>query len=211
MKKMAQEKNDAADTIQYYEDHAEEFAANTMNADMKELRSRFLSYLPSGAHIMDFGCGTGRDTKAFRELGYKVDALDGSASMCRIASEVAVICVRCVDFRDYLPEPGESYDGIWACASLLHLNRQELQSVMRKLAQALQPDGVLYLSFKNGEQEGNRNGRYFTDFTLEGFQEYMKDIPELQIMEHWVTGDVRPGRGAERWLNLILKKTNRII
>ena len=193
-------------TLQYYEDHAEAFAADTLHADMQEIRQRFLSRLCPGARILDFGCGTGRDTKAFRDLGYEAYALDGSPAMCRMAGELTGTLVRCVDFRDYAPEEQERYDGIWACASLLHLNRQELESVLHKLADAQQPGGILYLSFKYGEYEGERNGRYFTDFTLEAFREFLKDIPEYRIAEYWVTGDVRDGRKDERWLNMIMER-----
>ena len=195
-------------TLKYYEEHAEEFAAGTVNANMKEIRRRFLDYLPEDARILDFGCGTGRDTKAFRELGYEVTALDGSQSMCRIAGDLTGIPVKCMDFRDYSPAAGESYDGIWACASLLHLKKKELLPVMQALGKALHTGGILYVSFKYGDYEGERNGRFFTDFTQEGFCEYIKMLPEFRLVEHWTTGDVRPGRGDERWLNMILERTD---
>ena len=193
-------------TLRYYRDHAEEFAAGTINADMEEIRVRFLVCLPAGGRILDFGCGTGRDTKAFRELGYETDALDGSEELCRIAEKHTGGAVRCLDFRDFSHSEDVIYDGIWACASLLHLKKQELLPVMRELGKALKPGGVMYASFKYGEFEGERNGRFFTDFTPEGFREFMKNIPEFIIEECRVTGDVRPGRGDERWLNLILSR-----
>ena len=193
-------------TLRYYREHAEEFAAGTINADMEEIRVRFLVCLPAGGRILDFGCGTGRDTKAFKDLGYETDALDGSEALCWIAEKHTGAVVRCLDFRDYSHSENEIYDGIWACASLLHLKKQELLPVMRELGKALRPGGVMYASFKYGEFEGERNGRFFTDFTPEGFREFMKDIPEFEIEECWVTGDVRPDRGDERWLNLILNR-----
>lgn len=196
-----------SDTIRYYDEHAEEFAANTLHADMEEIRSRFLAFLPAGARILDFGCGTGRDAKAFRDLGFEVSAIDGSAELCRLARSCTGLPVRCLDFRAYSPEKGEVYEGIWACASLLHLGKQELAPVMRELGRALPRGGILYVSFKYGEYEGERKGRYFTDFTLETFRAFLKRVPEYSVVEYWVTGDVRPGRGDERWLNMILEKT----
>lgn len=74
------------------------------------------------------------------------------------------------------------------------------------MCDALKSTGVIYTSFKYGEFEGERNGRYFTDFMEDTFREFMKGIPELTIEEYWITDDVRPGRGDERWLNLILRK-----
>ena len=197
------------DTLRYYQEHAMEFAAQTIHADMEDIRSRFLCCLQAGSRILDFGCGTGRDTKAFRDLGYAVDALDGSETLCRIAAEYTGVPVRCMDFREYSPKKGEIYDGIWACASLLHLKKQEIRPVLQELGKALPQYGILYISFKYGEYEGWRNGRYFTDFTLEGFKEFLKDIPEYDIANSWVSTDVRPGREDERWLNMILKKQNR--
>lgn len=194
-------------TIQYYEEHAEEFTRNTLNADMESIRSRFLSYLPTGCRILDFGCGTGRDSKAFLDLGHAVTAIDGSEALCRIARSLTGLPVRCLDFRGYKPEEGEVYEGIWACASLLHLQKNELLPVMNVLSQALIPGGAFYVSFKYGSFEGERNGRHFTDFTLEEFREFIKSIPELSVAEYWVTGDVRPGRGDERWLNIVLQRT----
>ena len=201
------EKNAADTTILYYEEHAEEFTTNTINADMTSIRSRFLTYLPTGCRILDFGCGTGRDSKAFLDLGYDVTAIDGSEALCGIAQSLTGHTVRCLDFRNYTPEEGEVYEGIWACASLLHLQKYELLPIMKVLSQALIPGGAFYVSFKYGTFEGERNGRHFTDFTIEEFREFIKSIPELSVAEYWITGDVRPGRGDERWLNIVLQRT----
>ena len=100
----------------------------------------------------------------------------------------------------------DKYDGIWACASILHLPKNDLKIVLQKMEAALKKHGFIYTSFKYGEFEGERNGRYFTDFTIDTFQTFIQDIEGLQIKENWMTGDVRPGRGEERWLNLILQK-----
>lgn len=100
----------------------------------------------------------------------------------------------------------EKYDGIWACASILHLPKKELKEVFKKMLTALKPGGRIYTSFKYGEYEGERNGRYFTDFTIDTFADFVQEIHNLQIEEHWITGDVRPGRGEEKWLNLIMQK-----
>ena len=99
-----------------------------------------------------------------------------------------------------------SYDGIWACSSILHLPKKELLSVIRKMCVALKESGIIYTSFKYGDFEGERNGRHFTDFTEDGFQYFIKEVPEIMVVENWITGDVRPGRGEEKWLNLILQK-----
>lgn len=201
-------KQDFVDTtIQYYESHAEEFVSNTKDADMGSIRSRFLSYIPKGGRILDFGCGTGRDAKAFLDLGYDVTAIDGSEAMCQFAHTLTGLPIGCLDFRKYVPALDEAYDGIWACASLLHLQKDEMITVLRTLCQALKSEGACYVSFKYGNFEGDKNGRYFTDFTPEGFSEFITTVPELQVVEYWVTGDVRHGREDEEWLNIILWHT----
>lgn len=100
----------------------------------------------------------------------------------------------------------EKYDGIWACASILHLNKAELSGVFEKMSRALKKTGIIYTSFKYGDFEGMRNGRYFTDFTEESFAALLNNIPLLTIEKQWITGDARQGRENEKWYNIILKR-----
>ena len=154
--------------------------------------------------ILDFGCGSGRDSKFFLQEGFDVTVTDGSAVLCRLARELTGLPVRHELFQD-LAETN-SYDGIWACSSILHLPKAELAGVLAKMVAALKPGGIIYISFKYGDFEGTRNGRYFTDFTEEGFRSFMQPIEGIRIEDWWVSADVRPGRGDEWWLNLLLRK-----
>lgn len=192
------------ETLKYYNQNAAQFIKNTVSVDFTTTQTRFLSRLPAAARILDFGCGSGRDTKAFLEQGYQVDAIDGSSELCKLASEYTGIQVRHMYFQDL--SAISEYDGIWACSSILHLTREELSKVMRKLITALKPNGIIYTSFKYGTFEGERNGRYFIDMTEETFADFIRDRKELQTEEEWVSSDVRPGRSEEKWLNLILRK-----
>lgn len=191
-------------TLEYYEKNAEAFASGTAAVDFSKNQNRFLAHIAPGGVLLDLGCGSGRDTKAFLERGYRVDAVDGSAKMCRIAGEYTRIEVRQLRFQELTMR--EKYDGIWACASILHLPKKELGAVFKKMAAALKAEGWIYTSFKYGTFEGERNGRYFTDFTLEDFETFVDKIEALIVREAWITGDVRPGRGDEKWLNLMLQK-----
>ena len=193
-------------TLKYYNQNADQFVQETLSVDFKQTQDRFLAKLSVGAYILDFGCGSGRDTRYFMDKGYVVDATDGSEELCKMASGYTGISVKCILF-DELAE-AQRYDGIWACSSILHLSKDTLADVLKKMAVALKDNGVIYTSFKYGDFEGERNGRYFTDFTFELFEEYIKSVPELQLEEYWITGDVRPGRGEEKWLNLILRKSD---
>lgn len=191
-------------TLSYYASNSETFASGTFVVDMSATRSRFAACLPDGGRILDFGCGAGRDIRAFLELGYSVDATDGSEELCRLASVNTGIQVRCELFGEL--DDVETYDGIWACASILHLPREELRDVLRKIFIALKPDGVLYTSFKYGDYEGMRNGRYFTCFTEETLAAFWKDVKGLRIFDQWITEDVRPDRKDEKWINLLARK-----
>ena len=188
-------------TLQYYKEQQDTFFAGTVSADMKDAQTRFLAHLSPSSFILDFGCGSGRDTKAFLDLGYKVDATDGSEEMCRRASEYTGICVRKMLFGE-LNEKA-LYDGIWACASILHLPKTELKDVLNKISAALKNNGILYTSFKYGNYEGMRKDRYFTDFTEDTLKEFWKEIDSMDIIEEWITQDVRKGREHEKWINIL--------
>lgn len=191
-------------TINYYNINAKQFVETTVLAEFRSIQRKFLDKLPVSSTILDFGCGSGRDTKYFIEQGHHVDAIDGSVELCKLASEYTGIEVKHMYFHE-LSEV-EKYDGIWACSSILHLSVSELKDVMQKMEMALKPNGIIYTSFKYGIFFGDRNGRFFTDMTEETFGKLLEKIPGLSIEEQWVTSDVRPGRGEEKWLNILLRK-----
>ena len=192
------------DTLRYYNQHAKAYVDSTRDVEFSQTQERFLQYLEPGAWILDFGCGAGRDTKYFRNRGFQVEAVDGSAEFVRIASEYTGINVRRMLFQDL--DEVEHYDGIWACSSILHLPCAELEVVFGKMARALRRRGIVYTSFKYGTEEGERSGRYFTNMTEAKMAGLLERIPVYDVEEMWVTFDVRPGRGDERWLNMILRK-----
>lgn len=191
-------------TLSYYSENAENFILSTQDVDFEATQRHFLQYLKPKAHILDFGCGSGRDSKFFLEQGYEVSAIDGCPEFVRYATEYTGIKVRQLLF-DELDEV-EVYDGIWACASILHLAKKQIEDVYKKIAAALKKGGYCYSSFKYGDFSGERNGRFFTDFTELSFAEIIGRIDNLVLVESWITGDVRDGRGSERWLNVIVKK-----
>lgn len=191
-------------TLHYYNETAQAFVRGTIDADLSALHQRFLARLPIQAHILDLGCGSGRDAKAFLDAGYQVTALDGSEACCQLAEAYIGQPVLCQTFDELDFE--NVFDGVWACASLLHLPYAELTSVFERIARALRPGGYLYASFKYGDFEGERNGRYFTDLTEERLAAVIEPVVGLEIVETFVTGDVREGRGDERWLNVIGSK-----
>jgi len=217
----------------YYRQNAQRFFTDTASVDMSALYPPFVNCLPPGARILDAGCGSGRDVKAFSEMGFDVEAFDASVELVELARQLSGKPVAQMRFQDV--DMVERYDGIWCCASLLHVSEAELPGVMTKLAMALKPGGVGYLSFKHGRGEREKDGRRFTDMDRAGLQKLVerintpggdpltKNMTEikseagseditvkrfaLEIDKIWQTGDVRIGRGDEVWLNAIIRKS----
>lgn len=190
-------------TIDYYNTHASQFAESTLNVDMESLYQPFLEHLPRTARILDLGCGSGRDSLAFKKKGYEVEAIDYSEELVKKAHELTGINVRYQSFYDL--DKVERYDGIWACASLLHCERDRLAEVLRKMLCALKPNGVIYMSFKYGDSDREKDGREFTDLNEKQAHELLETFENVLLLQQWVTVDKRPDR-AEEWLNIILKK-----
>lgn len=191
-------------TINYYDINAKEFVEGTLNVDFKATQDKFINKLPAKGYILDFGCGSGRDTKYFLAKDFNVDAIDGSIELCKIASEYTNIKVRHMYFNEL--SIVNKYDGIWACSSILHLSLDDLVDVFKRMSKALKDEGIIYTSFKYGNFSGERNGRFFTDMTEDSFAKLIANVDNLKVEEQWITADVRPQRGNEKWLNLILRK-----
>lgn len=193
-------------TLNYYNTQATPFFEATSTVDFSSKQHMFLKYLQPAAYILDFGCGSGRDSKVFLEQDYQVDAWDGSPELCKLAESNIGQAVQNKLFQEL--SAIEVYDGIWACASILHLEKKDLVDVLAKMENALKRGGYLYISFKYGEFEGIRNGRYFTDMTEGSLSKLLMELTGLEIIETDITSDVRSGREEEKWLNAILKKVS---
>ena len=191
-------------TLHYYDVDPDRYIRTALQADMSETRSRFTKHLPSHALILDFGCGSGRDTKAFLEERFQVEAIDGSEELCKKASAYTGIQVEQMLFNDL--NETDKYDGIWANATLLHLPKAELKDVLQKLEKALKPNGILFASFKYGTFEGIRTERYYTDFTKDTLNEFWAASTSLKIFDEWITDDTIPGREGLQWSNILARR-----
>lgn len=190
-------------TKDYYKDNSQEFFDSTVIADVTPLYDHFLKYVPENGSILDLGCGSGRDTKAFKDMGYKVDAIDGSEELCALASQYSGIEVKCMDFESV--DFTDRYDAIWACASLLHVESDKLPDLIERLLKALHKDGVIYMSLKYGDFEGERDGRFFLDMTEDRFHSLISSIRGGKLIEEWPSRDVRRGKEVD-WYNAILRR-----
>lgn len=190
-------------TINYYQHNADSFFTTTVAVDMSSLYTPFVEALTPPELILDAGCGSGRDAKAFAEMGYRVEAFDASSEMVARAARYSGLPVRQRSFTD-ISETAR-YDGIWCCASLLHVPGDELPGVMQRLATALKPGGVWYVSFKYGTGEREKEGRRFTDLDEAGLTALVAALADIDITRMWQTLDKRPER-SETWLNALLLK-----
>jgi SAM-dependent methyltransferase len=192
------------DTIRYYDKHADEYVRNTVGVEMDSLYKPFLNLIPDGGKILDAGCGSGRDTKAFLQRGYEVVAIDASKAMAEAAESVTGLSVSVLKIQDI--EFQDEFDGIWACASLLHVPRPELNDVFERFDRALRSEGVCYASFKEGSGDRiDEKGRLFTDMNDKGIREIIGSHPLLEEVQLWHTDDLRPER-QDRWTNLLVRK-----
>jgi SAM-dependent methyltransferase len=194
----------SSSTTAYYNAHALEFCQNTVSVDMTELYEPFLWEIPAGGRILDAGCGSGRDSLAFLKRGYSVVSIDASAEMVKATTTLTGQSAILLSFEEI--EFDSEFDGIWACASLLHVARTELGPVLDRFTKALKPYGAFYLSFKYGDAERFERGRFFNDLNEILFSSILADHPQLRLLSLWISDDVRNDRpGYQQWLNAIAR------
>ena len=194
------------DSIDYYNRYAVPYYEETVDVDMTEVIEPFMELLPENAEVLDLGCGSGRDTIVLEERGFYVTPMDGSEEMCKLAEintdqEVLQMTYDEMEFDDV-------FDGIWACAALVHLTDDEMREIMKKLIQALKADGILYFSVHKGDRDGIYNGRYFRDYTRKELSDLMEEFPELELINIWTTLDARSGKSDGQLLNVLAKNSD---
>lgn len=189
--------------MNYYDNNARAFYDGTVNVEMSSLYEEFLPHLKPGSFILDAGCGSGRDSSAFKTLGFKVHAIDASHELALLAENLIAQPVEVTTFQKF--NSPHSFDGIWACASLLHVPLAELPLTLNNLANTLKPKGLFYCSFKYGNEEVERGGRKFTNLNETLLDVILQDSP-LSVQKTWQTTDLRQGREDGKWLNAILIK-----
>lgn len=192
-------------TLDYYNKNSEEYFNSTLNVDMTNTYKAFLKLVPKGGKILDLGCGSGRDSMNFMKLGYEVTAVDGAKELAKKASVLLGKEVILSTFEEL--ELKEKFHGIWACASLLHIKREDLKTVLNNLYNNLDDNGVFYMSFKYGEKEYvDDKNRYFNCFTDESIISFINENTKYNILGLYITED-KLGRVNEvKWVNLICNK-----
>ena len=188
-------------TLSWYRDNAIQYAEETRNSLVLDALWEFLSRMKEGGTILDYGSGSGRDSAYFLDKGFSVDSLDGSAEMKAQAERLFGIKVKLSSFLSL--EEKDKYDGIWAQASILHLEEHDLRVALTLIERALKRDGVFYSSFRKGEGDGYENGRWYTNMTERRFLSFLP--ASLYVEKIWESQDVRPGVNRT-WLSIICRK-----
>jgi SAM-dependent methyltransferase len=189
--------------LNYYDKNARAFFDESVKINLDNLYDIFLSYLDKGAHILDAGCGSGRDSKAFIEKGYRVTSFDSSKELVKIAAKYIGQQVKLMSFSQL--DQTDIYDGVWCCASLIHVSMNKLLSSVILLKNALQENGIMYISFKYGKEERFTEGRNFTDMNENRINRLINKISDLTIIKTWIASDLRPDK-KDKWFNILLIK-----
>ncbi len=192
------------DSIDYYNKYAVKFFEDTVDLDMTPIIGEFLREMEEGATILDMGCGSGRDSLYMYELGYDVTAMDAAMEMCRLAEVHTGLEILQMRYEDM--EFDDVFDGIWACGAFVHIPKDEMPAILKKTAAALKEQGILYLSVCQGNFEGFRGERYFSDYTETEIRDLLEDTGKFTIEKIWITADVRSNHPDTRWVNVLARK-----
>ncbi len=186
----------------FYQLNANTYIEETIHLDMERIREKFINLLPKGGHILDLGCGSGRDSRIFLDRGFRVTATDASPEMAAITGKFLgrdVIVQKAQELCDK-----EKYDAIWACASLLHIPKSEIPDTFKAITAALKPRGIWYMSFKQGNNERwDDRGRFFNDYSMQTLTGLLDKIDRIEIIDIYEKTAAGP-YGDECWLNIFL-------
>lgn len=198
-----------SETVRYYDENADSYFTRTAMINLDDTYTKFRKHLPLGAFILDAGCGVGRDTRYFIQLGYRVSAFDASIEMVKLCRQYPyAYCVH-QSFHDI--SDLEKYDGVWACASLLHLNEERFVDALSRLACALKVGGILYFSIKAGNSTagaaGDRDSRSFYYHDTSRVKDFLLNryFEEIQI---WTNVGAIEGHKSE-FYNFLFRKERR--
>jgi 2-polyprenyl-3-methyl-5-hydroxy-6-metoxy-1,4-benzoquinol methylase len=186
-------------TLEFYEKNGDHYFERTKKIDMKKTRDKFLSYIPNKGYILDVGCGSGRDSKAFLEQDYRVLSIDGSQKMVELSSLYTGQITKLVDLNTFSMDC--LFDGIWASAILLHFSKPELKKIIKQLKNSLKTGGVIFASFKYGVKERIEDNRFFQDFD----EFTILELFNGPVCNLWVESSLNPG-DSTKWINIIQQK-----
>lgn len=192
------------DQTDFYNERARVYYDNTVELDMSEALDEFISLLPENCPVLDLGCGSGRDSLYLIEDGFDVTAMDGSVELCGLAEIHIGQDVLCMQYEDMQFE--SVFDGVWACASLVHIPKNEIDNILYKIIKSLRPNGILYMSLKYGDYSGIKDGIYYSEYRSKEIRNIMNGYKNLELLKIYKTNDIREQRKDEQWINVYIKK-----
>jgi SAM-dependent methyltransferase len=187
-------------TINTYDRIAASFADRYWDVVLEDALDSFAALLPSASRVMDLGCGPGRDIALLRERGLQVIGLDRSTGMLREAARRVGGGLACADMRG-LPLCAANLDGVWMCASLLHMPRGDAPAVLAEVYRVLRPGGNVYISVQEGQGEtwadSDGGRRFFTFFQVDELQTLLLQAG-FSVRQHW-----KSAGGHSIWLSVL--------
>ena len=195
-------------TIQTYNEYAEKYFQSHHSAEaIKNLLELFIENL-DGKRILDVGCGPGRDAKFFADLGYEVVGIDLSEKLLEIARKnVPKAKFYLMDMRN-LDFPNNYFDGIWACASFLHVPRKDAQKTLNEFYRVLRENGLIYISVREGrgerfvksKQYGEKE-RYFVYYSSVELRKLIEN-GGFKVFEELIEKE----KDGDTWINIFARK-----
>lgn len=186
--------------MSYYSKNALEYIERTKDANMQEIYDFFLNHITNKGSLLDVGFGSARDMLYFKNIGFDVYGIDNEPKFVEEAKKLE-LSVECIDILTYKDD--QLFDYIWAQASLLHINKLELNKTFINLSNHLTKNGLICCSFKYGDFEGIIDERYYIYLTEESIHAYLNNT-NLEIIDYKITLD-KLNRG-NNWINFVLKK-----
>lgn len=175
--------------VEWYNTHADEYFSKTKDYDISHIREKFEVLLPEKAVILDAGCGPGRDVKYFHDKGYSVDAFDASEELVKIGVQHSGSPIALMSFADF--DLTEKYDGIWACTSLVHMQKEELLETISRLFRGLKKGGIFYTTLKRSDGEPVQDSVYDGRYFIRVSEDYIRRIFtgfDCEVLEVWAYG-----------------------
>lgn len=192
-------------TLAYYRENSAMYFRETLpNIAQLPLLRRFVELLPSHGHVLDLGCGSGRDSRFLLDRGFRVTAVDASPEMAGLAAEYLKHPVR-VQRAENLGEINK-YDGIWTCAGLVHIPKSLMGMTFSRILCALKPGGIWFTSFKSGETEKVDDiRRPFNNYSRPAIVQLLDNFSEATICDIYESTSLLRAK-KQQWLNVFVTK-----